>query len=102
MNRSGRAMLCAAALIMIWPAFITVAGEEHRHDAVVVGAGISGLSAAWELARGGFDVAVIEMSPHYGGAALISEGRICIIGTPEQEQSGVHDSPQTAFEDFLK
>ena len=102
MKRTGTAMLCAAALIIIWLAFRTVAGEEHRHDAVVVGAGISGLSAAWELARSGFDVAVIEMSPHYGGAALISEGRICIIGTPEQEQAGVHDSPQTAFEDFME
>ena len=102
MKRTGRAMLCAVALVMVWLAFGTVAGEEHHHDVVVVGAGISGLSAAWELARSGIDVAVIEMSPHYGGAALVSEGRICIIGTPEQEQAGVHDSPQTAFEDFME
>jgi predicted oxidoreductase len=95
-------MLCAAALVMIWLAFGTVAGEEHHHDVVIVGAGISGLSAAWELARSGIDVAVIEMSPHYGGAAIASDGRICIIGTPEQEQAGVHDSPQTAFEDFME
>jgi ribulose 1,5-bisphosphate synthetase/thiazole synthase len=76
MKRSGIAMLCAAALIMIWPAFRTVAGQEHRHDVLVVGAGISGLSAAWELARGGFNVAVIEMSPHYGGAGRRG-GTVC-------------------------
>jgi len=35
MKRSGRAMLCTAALIIIWPAFRTVSGEEHHHDAVV-------------------------------------------------------------------
>jgi len=99
---NGRAICFAAALVMVWLAFRTVAGEEHHHDVVVVGAGISGLSAVWELAHSGIDVAVIEMSPHYGGAAVISEGRICIIDTPEQEQSGVHDSPQTAFEDFME
>jgi flavocytochrome c len=102
MRRTGRAMLCAAVLVMVWLAFETVAGEEHHHDVVIVGAGISGLSAAWELAQNGIDVAVIEMAPHYGGAAVVSDGRICIIGTPEQEQAGVHDSPQTAFEDFME
>jgi uncharacterized protein len=102
MKRTGRAMLCAAVLVMIWLAFETVAGEEYHHDVVIVGAGISGLSAAWELAHSGIDVAVIEMAPHYGGAAVVSDGRICIIGTPEQEQAGAQDSPQTAFEDFME
>jgi flavocytochrome c len=99
---AGKALLCAAVLVLAWFAFGTVAGEEHLHDVVIVGAGISGLSAAWEMAHRGIDVVVIEMSPHYGGAALMSEGRICIIGTPEQELAGVHDSPQTAFEDFMR
>jgi len=102
MKKTGSAILFAAVLVMSWLAFGAVAGEEHHHDVVIVGAGISGLSAAWELARSGIDVAVIEMSPHYGGAALMSEGCICIIGTPEQEQAGVHDPPQTAFEDFME
>jgi oxygen-dependent protoporphyrinogen oxidase len=34
---------------------------------VVVGAGLSGLSAAWALARGNADVAVLEASPRAGG-----------------------------------
>lgn len=37
-------------------------------DVVVVGAGISGLTAAFHLARGGLDVAVIEASDRVGGA----------------------------------
>jgi uncharacterized protein len=102
MKRTGRAMLCAAALVIIWLAFGTVGGEERHHDVLIVGAGISGLSAALELARSGIDVAVIEMSHKHGGAALVSEGRICIIGTPEQEQAGLHDSPQIAFDDFME
>ncbi len=79
----------------------TVPADENRR-VVVVGAGISGLTAAWELAQKDIPVTLLEMSPHYGGTGLTSEGAICIIGTPEQEQSGIKDSPQIAFEDFMK
>lgn len=37
-------------------------------DVVVVGAGISGLTAAFHLVRGGLDVAVVEASDRVGGA----------------------------------
>jgi protoporphyrinogen/coproporphyrinogen III oxidase len=39
-----------------------------RYDAVVVGAGISGLAAAFRLARGGLAVAVLEASERVGGS----------------------------------
>jgi oxygen-dependent protoporphyrinogen oxidase len=42
-------------------------------DVVVVGAGISGLAAAFRLARGGMRVAVIEASSRPGGALLTRE-----------------------------
>jgi oxygen-dependent protoporphyrinogen oxidase len=42
-------------------------------DVVVVGAGISGLAAAFRLARGGMRVAVLEASPRAGGALLTHE-----------------------------
>jgi oxygen-dependent protoporphyrinogen oxidase len=38
------------------------------HDVVVVGAGISGLTAAFHLVKAGLDVAVIEASDRVGGA----------------------------------
>jgi oxygen-dependent protoporphyrinogen oxidase len=38
-----------------------------RHDAVIVGAGIAGLTVAWELARAGRDVVVVEAAPEAGG-----------------------------------
>src|SRR6185295_6141207 len=44
----------------------TMSGD--RLDAVVVGAGISGLAASFRLARGGLRVAVLEASERAGGA----------------------------------
>ncbi|MCX5851308.1 MAG: FAD-dependent oxidoreductase [Deltaproteobacteria bacterium] len=100
MKRTGRVLVCTVTLVMIWLSIGIAAVEEHHNDVVVVGTGVSGLAAIWELARSNIDVAVIEMSSHYGGTALMSEGRICIIGTPEQAHAGMPDSPQIAFEDF--
>src|ERR1700726_1176732 len=42
-------------------------------DAVVVGAGISGLAAAFRLVRAGMRVAVLEASPRPGGALVTHE-----------------------------
>lgn len=44
-------------------------------DVTVVGGGITGLSAAWELARGGARVTVLEASPRLGGKIVTEEFR---------------------------
>ncbi len=44
------------------------------HDAVVVGAGISGLTAAHRLAAGGADVVVLEAGARVGGRVWSPEG----------------------------
>ena len=43
-------------------------------DAIVVGAGIAGLSAAWGLAQGGAKVTVIDMASVFGGHAVAGPG----------------------------
>lgn len=53
------------------------------YDAVVLGAGLAGLSAARDLARGGADVAVLEARNRPGGRVLSTElddGRVVQLG----------------------
>ncbi|MDA1054748.1 MAG: FAD-dependent oxidoreductase [Planctomycetota bacterium] len=74
--------------------------SRQSSDVIVVGAGISGLSAALELGRGGAQVTVIDMSSVFGGHAVMSQGSVSIVATPAQERAGIEDSPDLAFQDF--
>ncbi|MFP6701519.1 MAG: FAD-dependent oxidoreductase, partial [Planctomycetaceae bacterium] len=69
---------------------------------VVVGAGLSGLTAALELADGGAEVVVVDMSSVYGGHAVMSQGGVSIVATPVQEAAGEGDSPELAYRDFIE
>ena len=77
--------------------------SHHREssDVVIVGAGISGLSAALELGRAGVDVTVVDMASVFGGHAVMSQGGLCIVGSPEQQASGIDDSAELAYQDFI-
>ena len=68
----------------------------------MVGAGLSGLTAALELADGGAQVVVIDMSSVYGGHAVMSQGGVSIVDTPVQEAAGQKDSPDLAYKDFIE
>lgn len=68
---------------------------------IVVGAGISGLSAALEGARSGLKVTVVELNTVPGGHAVISSGGLSLIGTPLQKQNNITDTPEIAERDFL-
>jgi len=72
-----------------------------QNDIVIVGAGISGLSAALEAARAGADVTVIDMGSVFGGHAVMSSGMVCLVDTPEQRANNVLDSPELALRDFV-
>lgn len=78
-----------------------VVPDASRSDAIVVGAGISGLSAALELARGGASVTILDMSSVFGGHAVMSQGSVSIVDTPLQRANGLHDSPELAYKDIL-
>ena len=54
-----------------------------RHDVVVLGAGLAGLSAARDLAAGGADVVVLEARGRAGGRVeqtTLADGRLVQLG----------------------
>ena len=75
--------------------------KQESVDLLIIGAGISGLSAALEAARAGASVLVVDMSTVGGGHAILSNGAVSMVGTPLQERRKVADSPALAEKDFL-
>ena len=48
----------------------------RSHEVVVVGAGIVGVSTAWELARRGVDVCLLDRGEVSGGTTGLGEGNV--------------------------
>lgn len=71
-------------------------------DVVIIGGGGSGIPAAIEVARAGGKCIVLEQAGECGGTAAISGGGCCIVGTPLQKEQGIADTPDLAFEDWVK
>ncbi len=71
-------------------------------DVVIIGGGGAGIAAGIEALDAGARVLVIEKTDAPGGAAIISGGGCLIVGTPLQEKAGIHDTPDLAFDDWVK
>ena len=71
-------------------------------DVAIIGGGGAGIPAAIEVARTGGKAAVLEQADSCGGTAAISGGGCCIVGTPLQKAQGIEDTPDLAFEDWVK
>jgi len=72
-------------------------------DVIVVGAGLSGLVAAQELATAGHSVILIDREPigSLGGQAYWSLGGVFMVDSPEQRRLRIHDSVELALADWL-
>lgn len=72
-------------------------------DVLVVGAGLSGLAAAAEVADAGRTVAILDQEPaaSLGGQAYWSLGGVFLVDTPEQRRLGIKDSAELALDDWL-
>jgi succinate dehydrogenase/fumarate reductase flavoprotein subunit len=105
MKRALRAGALAAGVAALaafaWAAWLRFHVTTVRADVLVVGAGIGGLSAAYEAGFGGAEVAVAEMSSVFGGNAALSEGGLFIVDTPLQREQGVQDSAELAEMDMM-
>ncbi len=71
-------------------------------DVAIIGTGGAGLAAAIEARNVGARVAMVEKADTLGGASIISGGGCCMAGTPLQQSIGIHDTPDQAFEDWVK
>jgi predicted oxidoreductase len=87
--------------------FVSLAGcgqkqAEARPDAqaIVIGAGLSGLSAAVEMGRSGVEVLVVDMNSVAGGHTVLAGG-VALVGTSVQERAGIQDSPDLAYRDWM-
>ena len=76
----------------------------YETDAVVIGAGLSGLVAATELADAGRRVIVIDQEPQQslGGQAFWSLGGLFLVNSVEQRRLGIRDSHALASEDWMR
>ncbi|MEU7636378.1 FAD-binding dehydrogenase [Streptomyces sp. NPDC039016] len=72
-------------------------------DVIVVGAGLAGLVATYELTRAGRRVLVVdqESEANLGGQAFWSLGGLFLVDSPEQRRAGIKDSPELALSDWL-
>lgn len=52
----------------------------ERHDVVIVGAGVIGLSCAWRAAQSGLRVRVLEMAEPGSGASGVAAGMLAPVG----------------------
>src|SRR5215467_2567101 len=75
---------------------------EMASTVVIVGAGITGLTAASELGNRGIDVLVVDAWSVYGGHGIQSGGGLAIVDTPVQRARGINDSRELARRDFLE
>ncbi len=76
--------------------------KQLETDVVIIGGGGAGIAAGIEALDCGARVLVLEKTEAPGGAAIISGGGCLIVGSPLQEQAGIHDTPDLAFDDWIK
>ncbi|RLV57188.1 FAD-binding dehydrogenase [Aeromicrobium phragmitis] len=74
----------------------------HDPDVIVVGAGLAGLVATYELSRAGKRVLVLdqESRENLGGQAWWSLGGLYLVDSPEQRRMGIRDSFELAWQDW--
>jgi hypothetical protein len=72
-------------------------------DVIVVGAGLAGLVATYELSKAGKHVLVLDQENrnNLGGQAFWSLGGLFLVDSPEQRRMGIKDSYDLAMQDWL-
>ncbi len=83
------------------PAGSIVELSEFAPDVIVVGAGITGLTAALTAADQGAKVLVLEQNTHFGGSTMYSGGYIAAAGGATLPQYGYETDPDRLYAWFM-
>ncbi len=77
--------------------------KSYPYDAIVVGAGLAGLVAAYEITKAGRKVLLLdqEAEQNIGGQAFWSLGGLFLVNSPEQRRMGIKDSYELALQDWM-
>ena len=75
---------------------------QYQTDIAIIGAGAAGIAAGIEARDAGARAIAFENAPEPGGAAIISGGGCLIVGSPVQKARGIRDTPDLAFDDWIK
>lgn len=76
--------------------------KSGQWDAIVVGAGTTGLPAATMAAKRGGRVLLVEAAEKIGGTLLVSFGQMSAAGTRLQAEKGIEDSPERHLEEAIR
>jgi flavocytochrome c len=76
--------------------------KRFETDVAIIGAGGAGIAAGIEARDAGARAIAFEMAAEPGGAAIISGGGCLIVGSPLQQEEGISDTPDLAFDDWIK
>ena len=79
-----------------------MADNRVEADIAIIGGGGAGIPAAIEAGDAGAKIVLLEQADTLGGTAAISGGGCLIVGTPLQQSQGIHDTPDIAYEDWVK
>lgn len=71
-------------------------------DIAIIGAGGAGMAAGIEALDAGARAIAFEKAVEPGGAAIISGGGCLIVGSPLQKENGIEDTPDLAFDDWIR
>ena len=72
----------------------------EQPDVIVIGAGMSGLTAAVRASELGANVLVFEQMPKVGGSAAVAGGSIVGAETIIEKEAGIEDSIDLLYADF--
>ena len=76
--------------------------KRYETDVAIIGSGGAGMAAGIEARDAEARAISFEMASEIGGAAIISGGGCMIVGTPLQKENGIDDTPDLAFDDWVK